>query len=100
MHRLESVKNYVLTPLFTADRRMSLELLQIYNQQSPGHEDALLGDWALLRLAILDVGKKSGLVNEPGRVICSVERGHLLIEIVYREDCRSARRDVHYQPAN
>ncbi|KAB5570246.1 putative death-receptor fusion protein-domain-containing protein [Coniochaeta sp. 2T2.1] len=66
MERLESVKTYVLTPLFVADRRSSLEFLKIYNEESLETKDALSGDWALLRLAILEVGKKSGLVDEPG----------------------------------
>ena len=66
MEKLESVKTYILTPLFTADRRSSVELLKIYNDQSLETEDALEGDWALLRLAMLEVGKKSGLVDEPG----------------------------------
>jgi len=66
MHRLDSVKTYVLAPLFSADRRSSLEFLKIYNEQSLETKDALSGDWALLRLAVLEVGKKSGLVDEPG----------------------------------
>ena len=66
MERLETVKTYVLTPLFVADRRSSLEFLKIYNEESLETKDALSGDWALLRLAILEVGKKSGLVDEPG----------------------------------
>lgn len=66
MRRLESVKTYVLTPLFSADRRSSLEFLKIYNEQSLESKDALSGNWALLRLAILEVGKKAGLVDEPG----------------------------------
>lgn len=66
MERLESVKTYVLIPLFTADRRSSIELLKIYNEQSLDTGDALVGDWALLRLAMLEVGKKAGLVDEPG----------------------------------
>jgi hypothetical protein len=66
MHRLESVKTYLLTPLFSADRRSALEFMKIYNEQSLETSDALSGDWAMLRLAILEVGKKSGLVDEPG----------------------------------
>lgn len=64
MNRLESMKNYVITPLFVVDRRSSLELLKIYNQQSS--DDGLLSEWALLRLSILEVGKKAGMVDEPG----------------------------------
>lgn len=69
MHRLESVKTYVLVPLFSADRRSSLDFLRIYNEQSLETNDALSGDWALFRLAILEVGKKSGLVDEPGTYV-------------------------------
>lgn len=69
MHRLESVKTYVLVPLFSADRRSSLEFLKLYNGQNLETKDALSGDWALFRLAVLEVGKKSGLVDEPGTFI-------------------------------
>jgi hypothetical protein len=64
MDRLESVKNYIITPLFTVDRRSSLELLKIYN--GGRITDALTGKWALLHLSILEVGKKAGMVDEPG----------------------------------
>jgi hypothetical protein len=73
MQRLESVKTYILTPLFSADRRSSLQFLKIYNEQSLEPTDVLSGDWALLRLAILEVGKKSGLVDEPGMFTCLPE---------------------------
>jgi hypothetical protein len=72
MHRLDSVKTYVLVPLFSADRSFSLEFLKIYNEQDIEAKDALSGDWALLRLAILEVGKKSGLVDEPGTLPTSL----------------------------
>lgn len=76
MRRLESVKTYVLTPLFSADRRSSLEFLKIYNEQSLETKDALSGDWALLRLAILEVGKKAGLVDEPGMFTYPLQSTH------------------------
>lgn len=94
MHRLESVKTYVLTPLFSADRRSALEFLKIYNERSLETEDALSGDWALLRLAILEVGKKSGLVDEPGML--TSPPGCSLANSVMRRPCyANSERGIH-----
>jgi len=65
---LENIKNYLLLPLFKSDREGSLQLLLHLAVPRPesngdGHE---LSTSALLRLAALQIGKKAGLVNDPG----------------------------------
>jgi hypothetical protein len=66
---LENVKNYLFPPLFKLDRPGSLVFLEELNTQSSvwnmkNHEfDAQ----ALLQLAAIEVGKKSGLVEEPSK---------------------------------
>lgn len=67
---LESIKNYVFTPLFKTDRDLSIKLLDDLNslkpeQQKDGEE---LGAATLLQLAALEVGKKSGIVDDPSKV--------------------------------
>ncbi|EPE03524.1 heat repeat protein [Ophiostoma piceae UAMH 11346] len=61
---LEDVKLYFFIPLFKADRTSSLQLLETLNK----HSDASLGTTsaAVLQLAALEVGKKAGLVDDPG----------------------------------
>ena len=64
---LEDVKLYFFIPLFKADRASSLQLLETLNR----HSDAsLVGGGttsaAVLQLAALEVGKKAGLVDDPG----------------------------------
>lgn len=67
---LENIKLYIFVPLFKTDRPRSLELLDILNR--PPTEKASRSDHneldmnAILRLAALEVGKKSGLVEDPG----------------------------------
>ncbi|RDL34396.1 uncharacterized protein BP5553_07524 [Venustampulla echinocandica] len=64
---LENVKNYLLPPLFKIDRPGSLAFLQELNQQKPisNLRDEEIGAHAMLQLASMEVGKKSGLVEEP-----------------------------------
>lgn len=64
---LETIKNYVFAPLFKTDGSSSLQLLEILCRQKPidgmGGE---LDSGARLQLAGLEVGRKCGLVGEPG----------------------------------
>ncbi|KAL8420035.1 hypothetical protein RB594_002984 [Gaeumannomyces avenae] len=64
---LENMKLYVFGPLFK-DRPLSLELLDILNRPTESGEGSQgeLDSIAVLRLAALEVGKKSGLVDDPG----------------------------------
>lgn len=66
---IESVKNYIFLPLFKADKSEALDFLKRMNEDeavSAGHEiDINLP--ALLQLAALEIGKKVGLVEEPGK---------------------------------
>lgn len=65
---LEDIRHYVLTPLFKSDKTSALELLCLFNSRleslasaGPGLDTALL-----LQLAVLQTGKKTGLVSDPG----------------------------------
>ncbi|KAK0711260.1 putative death-receptor fusion protein-domain-containing protein [Lasiosphaeris hirsuta] len=66
---LEDIKNYVLVPIFKTDKIAALDLLRAFNRIEPltavGQE--LSDETFLLRLATLELGKKSGLVEEPSR---------------------------------
>ncbi|KAL8329312.1 hypothetical protein RB597_004850 [Gaeumannomyces tritici] len=64
---LENMKLYIFGPLFK-DRPLSLELLDILNRPTESGEGSQdeLDSIAVLRLAALEVGKKSGLVDDPG----------------------------------
>lgn len=66
---LESVKNYVLTPMFKSDRGLAIALLQELSKDETGREMASSGEdvTALLHLAALEVGKKSSIVDDPGK---------------------------------
>jgi len=65
---LDSMKNYVFLPLFKDDKAQSLRLLQhmttIDALSSASGDD--VGLQALLRFTALEVGKKVGIVDEPG----------------------------------
>lgn len=65
---LENIKNYVFSPLFKAERSSSLELLEIMNRSQPvtGASNHDLDSTALLQLSALEIGKKDGLVEDPG----------------------------------
>ncbi|KAJ9154737.1 tRNA (Cytidine(32)-2'-O)-methyltransferase non-catalytic subunit TRM732 [Pleurostoma richardsiae] len=63
---LESIKNYILNPLFRSDRGLSLELLESLNRIKPlGSGGNDFDTAALLQLAALDAGKKCALVEDP-----------------------------------
>ena len=65
---LESIKNYVLAPLFKAERSSSLEMLDSFSRYE--RADAMNGELdgsTSLRLAGLEVGRKCGLVDDPGK---------------------------------
>ncbi|CAK7204368.1 hypothetical protein SEUCBS139899_007124 [Sporothrix eucalyptigena] len=69
---LEDVKLYFFIPFFKTDRARSLQLLEILNKnqlsttiaESETTENSF--DAAVLQLAALEVGKKAGLVDDPG----------------------------------
>ncbi|CAK7233882.1 hypothetical protein SCUCBS95973_008746 [Sporothrix curviconia] len=71
---LEDVKLYFFIPFFKTDRARSLQLLEILNKNQLSTtiaESETAGaskgfDAALLQLAALEVGKKAGLVDDPG----------------------------------
>ncbi|KAK2070621.1 hypothetical protein P8C59_005100 [Phyllachora maydis] len=67
---LEDIRHYVLTPLFKSDKTSALELLCLFNSRleslasaGPGLDTALL-----LQLAVLQTGKKTGLVSDPDEI--------------------------------
>jgi hypothetical protein len=59
---LQNVKNHIFLPLIRTDRHGSIELLGSLNDLQRDSAGAV----ATLQLAALDVGKKAGLVDEPG----------------------------------
>ena len=71
---LEDVKLYFFIPLFKSDRARSLQLLEILNRNqlsttianSAAADNNSGFDAAVLQLAALEVGKKAGLVDDPG----------------------------------
>lgn len=66
---LENVKNYLFSPLFKLDRPGSLEFLRDLNKQGSISDihSREIDAHALVQLAAIDAGKKSGLVEEPSR---------------------------------
>jgi hypothetical protein len=65
---LEDVKHYILKPLFKTSRAASVELLKLCNEAGAveGLGSEFLDTNLLLQLAVLEVGKKADLVDEPG----------------------------------
>ena len=66
---LEDMKTYVLMPLFEKDKSASVTLLKILNQEEPTvalGTDAVNDPELIFRLSALELGKKTGLVDEPG----------------------------------
>lgn len=65
---LENVKNYLFAPLFKLDRAGSIVFLEDLSLKAPTWEvhteDA--DAHALLRLSAMEIGKKSGLIEESG----------------------------------
>ncbi|KAF4824014.1 hypotheticall protein [Colletotrichum tropicale] len=66
----EGVKTYVFLPLFKDDRKDSVQILQQINSSwSASDSSAELDTLAQLNLAVLEVGKKVGMVEEPGAIV-------------------------------
>ena len=66
---LEDMRNYILLPLFKADKAETLLLLQRINEYElmGKREVSELGIETLLQLAMLEAGKKVGFVEEPSK---------------------------------
>lgn len=66
---LENVKNYLFPALFKTDRPGSLEFLRDLNQTKAisDLQSQDIDSHALLQLASIEVGKKTGLVEEAGK---------------------------------
>jgi len=71
---LENVKNYLFPALFKVDREGSLRLLEELNDSELSSDGSSLelDAQALLYLAAIDVGKKSGLVQDASQYITAV----------------------------
>ncbi|KAJ0314936.1 hypothetical protein COL5a_012176 [Colletotrichum fioriniae] len=67
---LEGIKTYVFLPLFKDDRKDSVQILEQINSMwsTSGSAVAELDTLAQLNLAVLEVGKKVGMVEEPGAI--------------------------------
>ncbi|KAL0767562.1 hypothetical protein CaCOL14_009800 [Colletotrichum acutatum] len=67
---LEGIKTYVFLPLFKDDRKDSVQILEQINSiwSTSGSAVAELDTLAQLNLAVLEVGKKVGMVEEPGAI--------------------------------
>jgi len=65
---LDGIKNYIFVPLFKSEKQESIELLQRMNRLDKAitTPDLDLDIPAMLQLASLEVGKRVGLVEEPG----------------------------------
>lgn len=65
---LEGIKNYIFIPLFKSERTESLAFLEMMNRLDKGTVSTQvdMDVPATLRLASLEVGKRVGLVEEPG----------------------------------
>ena len=74
---LENVKNHVFSPLFKIDRIGSLAFLKELNQRKDIATETVkdLDAHSLLQLAAMEVGKKAGLVEEPGKRFCLSTQG-------------------------
>ncbi|KAF6824645.1 HEAT repeat protein [Colletotrichum plurivorum] len=67
---LEGIKTYVFLPLFKDDRKDSVQILQQVNSSwSASDSTGELDTLAQLNLAVLEVGKKVGMVEEPGMLL-------------------------------
>lgn len=74
---LDGMKNYIFLPLFKEDKSDSLRFLECMKEIDPlsvSTEDELDLP-ALLRFTALEIGKKVGIVEEPGKMI------HVVIEV-------------------
>lgn len=70
---LDDIKNYVLVPIFKQDKATALRLLTVLNKQGPlsAIDQELTDQSLLLQLATLELGKKTGLVDEPSKCSCN-----------------------------
>ena len=66
---LDDIKNYILVPIFKQDKPAALRLLAAFNRQGSLSviDQELTDQTLLLQLAVLELGKKTGLVGEPSR---------------------------------
>ncbi|KAM7191443.1 thyroid adenoma-associated protein [Rhypophila sp. PSN 637] len=66
---LDDIKNHVLVPIFKHDKPAALRLLSALNSQGSLSvvSQELTDQTLLFRLAALELGKKTGLVEEPSR---------------------------------
>jgi hypothetical protein len=66
---LENIKNYLLAPLFKLDKMGSVKFLQDLAQESQASdlESQESDAQAFLLLSAMEVGKRSGLVDEPSK---------------------------------
>ncbi|KAK0661244.1 putative death-receptor fusion protein-domain-containing protein [Cercophora samala] len=62
---LEDIKNYVLVAIFKTDKAAALRLLHVFNKQQLSNNQQGSDQGILLQLATLELGKKTGLVDEP-----------------------------------
>ncbi|KAK1971837.1 hypothetical protein LY78DRAFT_688694 [Colletotrichum sublineola] len=67
---LEGIKTYVFLPLFRDERKDSVQILEQVNSMwsASGSAASELDTLAQLNLAVLEVGKKVGMVEEPGAI--------------------------------
>ncbi len=68
---LEDVKNYILIPLFQTDKVSSLAFLEILNRvelPTASRGEEISEPVLTFRLSALELGKKSGLVDEPSEL--------------------------------
>ncbi|TLS28946.1 hypothetical protein PpBr36_00562 [Pyricularia pennisetigena] len=91
---LENIKLYIFVPLFKTDRPRSLELLDILNrpptEKAASRSDHNVLDMdAILRLAALEVGKKSGLVEDPGSSTLQKSSKYIVLDVKVMESVLS-----------
>jgi hypothetical protein len=80
---LENIKNHLFPPLFKLDRTGSLEFLQDLAKQNSmgGLNNSDLDAQAFLLLSAMEVGKKSGLVDELGKKLGGVSKKNSAYEL-------------------
>lgn len=85
---LENVKNYLFPPLFKLDRAGSLIFLEDLNKQKPisNLQDQELSAHSLLQLAAIEVGKKSGLVEDPSIFLFQKSPNNSAQSVILEED--------------
>ena len=66
---LEPIKTHVFVPIFKEDRQTSLAFLSEVMRTSSAFQTQDLGVSAFFQLALLEVGKNHGIVEEPGTFV-------------------------------